>query len=152
MVRLETFPQGKISVHRGKGEMMEARDSDIERACLEGCLDALAEEYISFCKRAADGEKKPSKKSGGRFPNVAGFCRYFRIGASEYECLAKKHPAEFEKLYAAFEDEALNSDVSPTVLSAYMKKRLGYDRENDREISDGQLKIVFDHNIMEDGE
>ena len=131
---------------------MEARDSDIERACLEERLDVLAEEYVSFCKSSADAEKRTSKRGAGRFPNVAGFCRYFRIGASEYECLAQKHPAEFEKLYATLEDEALNSDVSPTVLSAYMKKRLGYDRESEREISDGQLKIVFDHNIMEDGE
>ena len=131
---------------------MEARDGDVERACLEERLDVLAEEYIDFCKSAADADKKTSKKSAGRFPNVAGFCRYFRIGASEYECLAQKHPAEFEKLYAALEDEALNSEVSATILSAYMKKRLGYDREPEREISDGQLKIVFDHNIMEDGE
>lgn len=152
MTRLETFFGYKISVHRGKGEQMEARDSDIERACLEERLDALAEEYVSFCKSSADAEKRTSKRGAGRFPNVAGFCRYFRIGASEYECLAQKHPAEFEKLYATLEDEALNSDVSPTVLSAYMKKRLGYDRESEREISDGQLKIVFDHNIMEDGE
>ena len=131
---------------------MEARDDEIERACEEERLDELAEEYIAFCKSTQDAEKKSSKKSTGRFPNVAGFCRYFRIGASEYECLAQKHPAEFEKLYATLEDEALNSDVSPTILSAYMKKRLGYDRESEREISDGQLKIVFDHNIMEDGE
>ena len=152
MIRFDTFFRDKISVHRGKGEQMEAIECDIERACLEERLDVLAEEYIAFCKSAVDGEKKASKKSAGRFPNVAGFCRYFRIGASEYECLAKKHPAEFEKLYATLEDEALNSDVSPTILSAYMKKRLGYDRESEREISDGQLKIVFDHNIMEDGE
>ena len=131
---------------------MESRECDIERACLEERLDVLAEEYIAFCKSAADGEKKPSKKSAGRFPNVAGFCRYFRIGASEYDCLSQKYPAEFEKLGVMFEDEALNSDVSPTILSAYMKKRLGYDRECEREITDGQLKIVFDHNIMEDGE
>ena len=131
---------------------MEASESEIERACEEERLNALAEEYISFCKSASDAEKKTSRKSAGRFPNVAGFCRYFRIGATEYECLAQKYPAEFEKLYATLEDEALNSDVSPTILSAYMKKRLGYDRDSDREITDGQLKIVFDHNIMEDGE
>ena len=131
---------------------MEAKESEIERACEEEHLETLAEEYIAFCKSVSDAEKKPSRKSAGRFPNVAGFCRYFRIGATEYECLAQKYPAEFEKLYATLEDEALNSDVSPTILSAYMKKRLGYDRESEREISDGQLKIVFDHNIMEDGE
>ena len=125
---------------------------DIEKACQEERLEVLAEEYISFCKNTADCEKKASKRGGGKFPNVAGFCRHFRIGASEYDCLARKYPAEFEKLFVAFEDEALNSDVSPTILSAYLKKRLGYDRESEREITDGQLKIVFDHNIMEDGE
>ena len=127
-------------------------ESDLEQACLEERLQSLAEKYVEFCKITSDGEKKSSKKSGGKFPNVAGFCRYFRIGTSEYECLAQKYPAEFEKLTAMFEDEALKSDISPTILSAYMKKRLGYDRDSDREITDGQLKIVFDHNIMEDGE
>ncbi|MBO7249736.1 MAG: hypothetical protein J6V42_00490 [Clostridia bacterium] len=127
-------------------------DRDIEAACIEERLSALAEEYIAFCKNTAECEKKTSKRGGGRFPNVAGFCRYFSIGASEYECLAQKYPAEFERLSVAFEDEALNSDVSPTILSAYLKKRLGYDRESEREISDGQLNILFDHNIMEDGE
>lgn len=131
---------------------MERSENDIEQACLEERLERLAEEYISFCKSAVEDERKSSKKTSGRFPNIAGFCRHFRIGASEYECLALKYPAEFEKLGVMFEDEALNSDVSPTILSAYMKKRLGYDRESEREISDGQLKIVFDHNIMEDGE
>ena len=132
---------------------MEECEGEIERACREERLESLAEAYVDFCKSASsDGEKKSTSKCASRFPNVAGFCRYFRIGATEYDCLAKKYPAEFEKLYATFEDEALNSSVSPTILSAYMKKRLGYDRESEMEISDGQLKIVFDHNIMEDGE
>ena len=141
-----------MSVHRGKGEKMEECEHEIERACREERLEVLAEGYVAFCKSISEGEKKSSGKGMGRFPNVAGFCRYFRIGASEYECLARKYPAEFEKLHATLEDEALNSSVSPTILSAYMKKRLGYDRDGEREISDGQLKIVFDHNIMEDGE
>ena len=66
--------------------------------------------------------------------------------------LAAKYPAAFDKLIAVFEDEAFNSDVSPTLLSAYLKKRLGYEKKEGSEIYEGEMKVVFEHDIMEDGE
>ena len=48
--------------------------------------------------------------------------------------------------------EALNADVSPTLLSAYLKKRLGYEKNAGSEICDGQLRVIFEHDITEDGE
>ena len=127
--------------------------SRIEVACCSGTLSELVEEYLSDCAaQREDIAKKTSKKAVRGFPNVAGFCRYFHIGESEYAALEKKYPEDFDYLRAVFEDEALNSDISPTVISAYLKKRLGYERGYGGEIQDGQLKIVFEHDILEDGE
>ena len=133
----------------------EFGDSLLEYACRKGFLHTLAEEYIIFCAESApedsQDEKKRDKKKKKRFPNVAGFCRYFRVGEAEYACLCAKYPTEFDRLSAVFEDEALNSEVSPTILSAYLKKRLGYEKSGGAEVCDGQLRVIFDHDIMEDG-
>ena len=144
--------------------------SAIEVACKRGELLALAEEYIVFCQKnrneSCDGEKaekesekeserKKSKKKGSRFPNVAGFCRYFGIGQGKFDRLAKKYPDEFEKVSAALEDEALNAEISPSLLGVYLKRRLGYTDSAESEKSDvevGQLKLVFEHDIISDGE
>ena len=49
--------------------------------------------------------------------------------------------------------EALNAELSPTVLTAYLKKRLGYGEKSEATTSTecGQLRIVFEHDILEDG-
>lgn len=133
----------------------------VEDACRRGILEKLLDEYIIFCcnieeSESSDDRKKKSKeKSAARFPNVAGFCRYFGIGQGKYERLAKRYPDEFEKLSAVFEDEALNAQISPSLLTAYLKRRLGYsdtapDTRSDVDV--GQLRVVFDHDIMSDGE
>ena len=49
------------------------------------------------------------------------------------------------------EDEALNSSLSPTLISAYLKKRLGYASDSSAESSENQLQIKFEHDIFEDG-
>ena len=137
---------------------MDDKDPSLECACVCGLLGVLIEEYIFYCQRSAQdcdtggAEKRTTKKNKNRFPNVAGFCRYFNIGGNEYEALAAKYPKEFDKLNAIFEDEAFNSDISPTLLSAYLKKRLGYEKKEGSELIDGQLKVLFEHDIMEDGE
>ena len=134
---------------------MDEKESSLEYACAHGQLDKLLEEYIISCSDACELEsaagKKCSKKSKKKFPNVAGFCRYFHIGDAEYEQLCRKYPTEFERVKLVFEDEALNSEISPTILSAYLKKRLGYEKSSGGEVYDGQLKVVFDHDILEDG-
>lgn len=136
---------------------MQDIDASLEAACVCGLLPDYAREYLAYCQREAESadavvsDKKASKKNKNRFPNVAGFCRYFNIGNNEYDLLAAKYPSAFDRLEAMFEDEAFNSDVSPTLLSAYLKKRLGYEKKEGSEIYDGELKIVFEHDIMEDG-
>ena len=144
------------------------RSDAIEEACKNGALEKLAEEYIIFCQKSRyeseelerkekenDRDSKKTKKKSSRFPNVAGFCRYFGIGQGKFDRLAKKYPDEFEKVSAALEDEALNAEISPSLLGVYLKRRLGYAESAEAEKSDvevGQLKLVFEHDIISDGE
>ena len=80
----------------------------IEEACLLGILPELANEYLlSCCTQKKEGEcedieekerktrKKDGDKGTAKFPNVAGFCRYFGIGKRRYDQLSKKYPEEF---------------------------------------------------------
>ncbi len=122
-----------------------------------GLINQLAEEYIANCRSAdnlREGESA-SKKKSSRFPNVAGFCRYLGISREKYELLSKKYPEEFGKLEAILEDEALNSDVSASVLTAYLKRRLGYsdsEKSEKTELDTGQMRLIFEHDIFKDGE
>lgn len=127
----------------------------LEAACKNGEIYLLLEEYVRSCYESyetlEEDSKRSAKKGKRRFPNAAGFCRYCKIGEGEYDSLAEKYPLEFERIQAVFEDEALNSEVSPTLLTAYMKKWIGYEKSPKTQVRDGQLKIIFDHDIMEDG-
>ncbi len=140
----------------------------VEQACKLRLIDNLADEYLDFCygginagsaqedENDGNTSKRKKKNDGGRrFPNVAGFCRYFGIGRSRYERLSRTYPDEFEKLLAIFEDEALNSFVSASLLTSYLKKRLGYGDAADTpksEIETPQFRLIFDHDILGDGE
>ena len=119
--------------------------------CQEERIDELLDEYIVFCsaEQNAEGKKQPSKNA---FPNLAGFCRYLGVGINELHELSATHPKEYERIMTVLEDEALNSGLSATLLSAYLKKRLGYDTPSGSAKSSSQLEICFEHDIMEDGE
>ena len=56
-----------------------------------------------------------------------------------------------EQIYLTLEDEALNSGLPPALLSAYLKKRLGYEKEL-QAVEEMPLQIQFEHDIFEDGE
>ena len=118
-----------------------------------GRLKELTESYLTFCHREKKEGAASSKKSSAILPNLAGFCRYVGVGTTELEKLLSEFPRERELLLAALEDEALNSAASPTVVSAYLKRRLGYEKEpcSAREIP-SQIKIQFEHDIFKDGE
>ena len=85
------------------------------------------------------------------FPNLAGFCRFIGISTSELEAFGKDNPNDYGIILTVLEDEALNSGLSPALVSAYLKKRLGYDATKALETS-SQLEIKFEHDIFEDGE
>ena len=100
-----------------------------------GQLLTLAEAYIDECARLE------------RVVNVAGFCRYAGITTAHFRELAERFPEVAGQLLDLFEDEALNSDMSPSLLTSYLKARLGYGEEK----SDGALNVTFEHDIMKDG-
>lgn len=137
-------------------------------ACADGNLKNLVEEYIAECRFGkktayadAEADENPAleKKRQSvlpRFPNIAGFCRFCGVGQTQIDILRRKFPLEYDALCAIFEDEALNSGLSVSLLSSYMKYRLGYG--GDERSCDGEkngkneTKIVFEHDIFEDGE
>ena len=114
------------------------------------------EKYLTFCAQdPSDEEYKGSKKQASRespFPNLAGFCRYVRSSILEFENAYIDYPTECARILTILEDEALNSDRSTNLISAYLKKRLGYDSSAKSAASDTQLQIRFEHDIFEDGE
>lgn len=164
--RFETFLRGIIFLHgRGvinKKEMKKCvsnneNSEELYKFCEVGLIGQLAEEYVKSCKeieKNGEGEVAQKKKTS-KFPNLAGFCRYLGISREKYERLSKKYPEEFGKLEAIFEDEALNSDVSASVITAYLKRRLGYndsEKSEKTELETGQLRLIFEHDIIADGE
>lgn len=111
----------------------------------------LLNEYIIACANAQSENAKSQKNTPpSAFPNFAGFCRFLGASVSELEALCEKFPEHYARMLAILEDEALNSKLSPTIVSAYMKKRLGYDKAALPQ-SSSQLEIKFEHDIFEDG-
>ncbi|HBF14712.1 MAG TPA: hypothetical protein DDW30_03330 [Clostridiales bacterium] len=115
-------------------------------------LGKLLEDYLAECRPPPDADPK---HSGGSFPNLAGFCSYLGCGIDEFEALRTTDPATADYLSAALEDAALNRSpmLSPTVVSAYLKHRLGYGEKSEAVSSAdaGEIRLIFDHDISEDG-
>lgn len=124
-----------------------------EKECSDMPLDrdgiiAAAAEYIELCRGELLGKSKT------RFPNFAGFCRYLGVSVETLEEIFRGYPDSYGVLCAVFEDEALNSELSPTVVTAYLKQRLGYGEKQEQNRAScelPELKLVFDHDIFEDG-
>ena len=130
------------------------QESDVKGLISElyrnGLLAGLVDEYLEYCKRV-NGEGK--QKSAARFANLAGLCRYLGTGLSDLEQLRCEHPEEYDRLLAIFEDEALNASISPTLLSAYVKKRMSYSGgATDTDIAPREVNYHFEHDIYADGE
>ena len=126
----------------------------LRTACRRKQINQILERYILSCRYEGEeneGERSRSRRSKDRFPNLAGFCRFLKIGTRELEQLSHEFPNEMEGLYLTLEDEALNSGLPPALLSAYLKKRLGYEKEL-RAVEESPLQICFEHDIFEDGE
>ena len=139
----------------------------IKELCEKGKIADMLEQYIISCYyteapaqdsiASSDGnsntkKEKKQKTQKCSFPNLAGFCRYLNIGTDELEEIENTYPAQYGRILTVLEDEALNSGISPTLISAYLKKRLKYESPSKRNSHEGQLQISFEHNIFEDGE
>ncbi len=98
-----------------------------------------------------------SKGSRGRqqerFPNIAGFARKLGVGVSSIKNIESRWPDQYGALLAIFEDEALNSDKNATILNTYIKERLnfGEKKEGEATLPMGNVQLVFEHDIGEDG-
>ena len=120
-----------------------------------GQLQKYVKRYLKSCKPDPNADPK---KNSGRFPNYAGFCRWLGCGISEVDALRISHPEAADWLNAVMEDEALNNSalLSPTVLNAYLKRRLGYGTEGRSDVESetdcGLMRLVFEHDVEEDGE
>lgn len=121
----------------------------LEQAAEAGRLPKLIGRYLNFCRKAEE-------KKGGRFPNLAGFCRWMGCGMEAVESLRLSNPEAADYLVTVMEDEALNSPIlSPTVVGAYLKRRLAYGEKAASASSSadcGEVRLVFEHDIAEDGE
>lgn len=112
-------------------------------------LLALLDEYVKDCRPPPDAD---SKKTVGKFANLAGFCRFLGCGISYLQKLCTEAPRLYDLICTTLEDELLTSSPSPSLLSYYLKKRLGYDeKEENASASCGQMRLVFEHDILEDG-
>ena len=125
------------------------KSETLESAAENGRLEKLLRRYLKSCREAEDGKK------GGRFPNMAGFCRWLGCGIGSLDRLRAADPDAADYLCAVMEDEALNSPVlSPTVVGAYLKRRLAYGEKAPGSASSadcGEVRLVFEHDIAEDG-
>ena len=126
---------------------------ELKAICRRGELIPLAEEYIEECKLQSAEQRAQGNKGYERFPNLAGFARRLNVGVSTLKKIEGKWPAQYGLLLALFEDEALNSDKSATILNAYMKEHLGFGekKEGDAIIPVGDVKVLFEHDLEKDG-
>ena len=108
---------------------------------------SLCEDYVRDCERAGEGA------DGKRFPNLAGFCRRLGVGISGLESVEREYPEQYGALLAILEDEALNSDKSVSLINAYIKERINFKERNEGSASlyDEGIRVVFEHDIIEDG-
>ena len=139
----------KTGETKKKGERKRmAKKQSLEEAANVGQLKKRIGQYLKSCRA--------EEKKNCRFPNLAGFCRWMGCGMDAVDQLRLTHPADADYLAAVMEDEALNSPVlSPTVVGAYQKRRLAYGEKAapPSSLADcGEVRLVFEHDIAEDGE
>lgn len=124
-------------------------DEVIDEICRKGRLIKLAEKYIAACLSL--DLKKP------RLPNVCGFFRWLKLSALALDKLKQSFPEMYRTLLMIFEDEALNSELPPSIISTYMKQSFTHRTDSDEETSVsqndcGSITLVFDHDIDSDGQ
>ncbi len=125
-------------------------DDECENAAQSALCDGNSSKEKQNTQKKKHKQKHP--KDSPLFPNLAGFCRYLGTSPEELYEAADGTPQSYARILAVLEDEALNSSLGTTVLTAYLKKRCGYDKENESSGASTQLSIKFEHDIFEDGE
>ena len=123
----------------------------LRKICVSKELLSYAEDYVNSCRATENDGKRTA--GDDRFPNLAGFARMLGVSMSTLKKVETRYPEQYGAILALFEDEALNSCKSPTVLSAYLKERLdfGEKKEGGAPVKAGDVRLIFEHDIMEDG-
>jgi len=118
-------------------------DTDaIDKLCAKvGRPERKAERYIAFCL----ANEQP------RLPNMAGFFRWMGLSASARDHFKGSYPQIYRTVKMIFEDEALNSPLPPSIVSAYMKQFFSSEDVTPEDSSRG-ITLVFEHDIERDGE
>ena len=99
-------------------------------------LIASIRDYIEECRNTES--KKPV------FANVAGFCRFAGISVQEFHALQTRFPDEFESAGAYFEDAALNSGATASLVGMYLREYGFWGKPAAEE-------LVCEHDSWEDG-
>ena len=128
---------------------MKTMPKALDTSARQKRLLVLLEDYIKSCRPPPEAD---AKKASGRLANLAGFCRFLGTGLADLEQLRGEFPEEYDRLLAVFEDEALNSCISPTLLSAYVKRRIRYSCEEEKPSGRKEVSYRFEHDIFADGE
>ncbi len=114
-------------------------------------LPTLLARYLIFCRPPDGGDARKD----GRFPNLAGLCAFLGCGLEEASYWKEQDPTTYGYVMAVLEDEALNSPVSSALINSYLKQRFGYGEREEAartESTDcGSLRLIFEHDIGEDG-
>ena len=124
----------------GNGERLAMPSRAVRGSLSPMAIRRSLEAYTASCA-AETGKDK-------RFPNMAGFARFLGISLEELAVYMEAHPKVYARVRTVLEDEALNSAMKPTVLSVYMKQRLGYDGSEE---ANEPIQVVFEHDIGKDG-
>ena len=146
--------------------MSELNGYNLSELFSRGTIYELADQYIQKCAetQTVDSEKNSDCTGNGkkkevrkRFPNLAGFCRYLGTVIEELAETGSNFPKDYDALKAVFEDEAYNSNIPPSLLSVYFRQRFGIDGAKESEQGSqsnypmGDIQIIFDHDMSEDG-
>ena len=118
-------------------------------------ISTVMEDYVSLCFTHSEEIPVSSQKRSAKhppLPNLAGFCRYLKTDVDTLVKVGKDYPAEYGMLMAILEDEALNSDASSTLITAYMKRRLNYEKLSPDVSLPTSPTVTFEHDIFSDGE
>ncbi len=126
----------------------DGKGNPLLRAAADKSLSRKLKKYVEACRPPPQGDPKRE----GRLPNLAGFCSSLRCGNAAIEEFRRSYPTEFDYVCAVLEDEALNSSRSPAIVNAYLKEKFGYGDKSETSEGDGAVQLVFEHDILEDGE
>lgn len=162
----------KQETGKRKGETRAEREHErryrrIRRELARGNMPLLLDAYLASCgqRESEDGTaegatdatakgRRVRRRERSLLPNPAGFCRFYGISRDAYGRLESEFPTEVGRMRAVFEDEALNSELSATVLGFYLKFLLGASSsvgEDGEKPPVGDLLVTFEHDILADG-